>query len=259
VTTTSFGNNGFKWFFGVVEDRNDPEKLGRLKVRVHGLHSDTTLVPTETLPWAHVLMPLTSASLKGVGMSPVGVAIGTTVMGFFMDGAEGNMPIIMGTLPGESDVPNLALGQMTLVKDPVNDEPESPFGAVYPYNKVFRSESGHVIEIDDTPNRERLHLYHRTGTFTEVHPDGTTVNHIIGNGYEIVERNGSMTVKGNVSIQVDGDYDLNVKGNIRVNGNTINLNKGTMGAARIGDNVPDSEVDGTQAISEGSATVFIGD
>ena len=43
--------------------------------------------------------------------------------------------------------------------------PDSLYGAVYPYNHVHLSESGHLTEVDDTPNNERLHRYHRTGTY----------------------------------------------------------------------------------------------
>ena len=42
------------------------------------------------------------------------------------------------------------------------------YGAEYPYNHVHESESGHLIEIDDTPGKERLHRYHRTGTYEEI-------------------------------------------------------------------------------------------
>ena len=36
----------------------------------------------------------------------------------------------------------------------------------YPYNHVFESESGHVMEIDDTLDNERLFTQHRTGYIT---------------------------------------------------------------------------------------------
>ena len=34
------GQDGFVWFIGVVEDRNDPSKLGRVKVRCLGFHTE---------------------------------------------------------------------------------------------------------------------------------------------------------------------------------------------------------------------------
>ena len=95
------GRNGFSWFVGVVEDRNDPKFLGRVKVRCLGLHTDDNIkLPTADLPWAHPMNPITSATVSGVGQTPLGVVEGTWVVGFFQDGEESQQPIIMGTLPG---------------------------------------------------------------------------------------------------------------------------------------------------------------
>ncbi len=62
------GADGFFWFTGVVEDRDDPEKLGRVRVRCLGLHSDSLLdIPKSDLPWAHVMHPVTDPSMQGLG------------------------------------------------------------------------------------------------------------------------------------------------------------------------------------------------
>ena len=34
------GKDGFLWFIGVVEDRMDPKRLGRLRVRCLGHHTE---------------------------------------------------------------------------------------------------------------------------------------------------------------------------------------------------------------------------
>ena len=95
------GKDGFQWFIGVVEDREDPKKLGRLKVRCLGYHTeDLGKLPTSDLPWAHVMNPITSATVSGVGQSPLGCVEGSWVVGFFTDGAAAQMPCIIGTLPG---------------------------------------------------------------------------------------------------------------------------------------------------------------
>ena len=44
--------------------------------------------------------PITSATVSGVGQTPLGVVEGTWVVGFFQDGEDAQQPIIMGTLPG---------------------------------------------------------------------------------------------------------------------------------------------------------------
>ena len=95
------GKNGFIWFVGVVEDRSDPKSLGRLRVRCLGYHTeDLVKLPTADLPWAHVMNPITSATVSGLGQSPLGAVEGTWVVGFFQDGADAQMPVIIGTLPG---------------------------------------------------------------------------------------------------------------------------------------------------------------
>ena len=95
------GKDGFTWFVGVVEDRQDPQKLGRVRVRCLGHHTEDNIkLPTSDLPWAHPMNPITSATVSGVGQTPLGVVEGTWVVGFFQDGEDAQQPIIMGTLPG---------------------------------------------------------------------------------------------------------------------------------------------------------------
>lgn len=88
------------------------------------------------------------------------------------------------------------------------DQPLAPYGAQYPYNKVLETESGHVQEWDDTPGQERIHTYHRSGTFTEIDPQGTQVNFIVGDNFVIMERNGCISVKGECNITVDGNTNI---------------------------------------------------
>ena len=94
------GKDGFVWFVGVVEDRHDPEKMGRLRVRALGHHSsDLSKIPTEDLPWAYVMAPTTTSSMHGLGETPHFIVQGSWVLGFFRD-EEKQQPIILGTLPG---------------------------------------------------------------------------------------------------------------------------------------------------------------
>jgi hypothetical protein len=95
------GINGFIWFVGIVEDRADPLKIGRVRVRCFGWHTeDKTKLPTSTLPWAQVLVPVNSASTSGVGNSPTGLSEGSWVIGFFMDGKRAQTPMILGSFHG---------------------------------------------------------------------------------------------------------------------------------------------------------------
>ena len=287
--TNFMGKDGFHWFVGVVESREDPSQLGRVQVRVLGIHTDNkTSIPTKDLPWATVMQPTTSSANSGIGTSPSFIIEGSWVVGFFMD-TEKQQPIIMGTLPGvqnqevdtskgfydpngtyplshylnESDVNKLARGDSTrLVKvpDTVTGEPSNPYNAVYPKNHVFESESGHVIEIDDTTDAERIHIYHKSGSFVEFHPNGDVVTQ---------HKNGFKTVTGNDKIHVTGDLTIKADGNITIDsgtGKTINLNSGTKGAARVGDTADTGDdppgisgSDGSNVIETGSTSVIIGD
>lgn len=106
--------------------------------------------------------------------------------------------------------------------DPTNvnpqkwDQPSSPYNAQYPYNHVYESESGHVLEFDDTPDNERIHLYHNTGTFIEIDSNGTQVNRIVGDSYEIVDRNGYINIRGSCNITVEGHSNILTKGHTNI-------------------------------------------
>ena len=95
------GKDGFVWFYGMVEDRNDPLQLGRLKVRVHGYHhEDKNVMPTDSLPWATPIQPVTTTNNSGIGFSPNGLVEGTWVVGFWADVNNYQIPMILGGISG---------------------------------------------------------------------------------------------------------------------------------------------------------------
>ena len=92
-------------------------------------------------------------------------------------------------------------------------EDANPYiSGVYPYNHVFESESGHITEIDDSPGAERLFRQHTTGTFEEIHPDGSVVTKIVGDNYEIVIGSENIVIKGSQNITVEGSVRELIKG-----------------------------------------------
>ena len=106
----NFINNGggFAWFTGVIEDIDDPMEMGRYRVRCYGYHNNDkteTGIPTEDLPWAMTMLPVTSASMSGVGQSATGLLQGTWVVGFFRDGTNAQDPVIMGSIPSITSRP----------------------------------------------------------------------------------------------------------------------------------------------------------
>tara|TARA_Y100000389_G_scaffold183411_1_gene200879 strand:+ start:6547 stop:8868 length:2322 start_codon:yes stop_codon:yes gene_type:complete len=116
-------------------------------------------------------------------------------------------------------------------------EPGNPFAAEYPHNKVLFTESGHIQEFDDTPNAERIHTYHRTGTFEEIHPDGTKVIKVVKNNYELILGDDSIYVRGTMNLVVDADVNVKIAGKVNIDvGGTIDSKSGgntTIKAPRI--------------------------
>ena len=279
------GKDGFQWFVGVVEDRQDPQKLGRVRVRCLGYHSENISdLPTNKLPWAHPMNPITSATVSGVGQTPLGAVEGTWVIGFFQDGADAQQPLIMGTLPGvptslptkgagkgfqdrsnanypkytETDVnrlavndadnphPSLTIRQADRTTDigradfnpidvglanasgPVGqtatkqlsgddgtkfDEPETTYKSQYPDKHVYETEAGHIKEFDDTPNSERIHERHSTGTGYEINEFGDKVQRVKRDNYEIISNDHFAHIKGTHNTTVDGGVRVFVNAN----------------------------------------------
>jgi hypothetical protein len=118
----------FHWFTGVIEDVDDPEQRGRYRVRCFGYHTEKRdYIPTTTLPWAHVMMPVTGASQCGVGESATGLLRGTWVVGFFRDGATAQDPLIMGSIPATTPKVDYDFGfcdpaQIYPYKDKIGDQ-----------------------------------------------------------------------------------------------------------------------------------------
>jgi hypothetical protein len=109
-------------------------------------------------------------------------------------------------------------------------QPKTPYNAVYPYNKVMETESGHVFEFDDSPEAERIHLMHKSGTFIEIDSNGTQVNRIEGHGCTIIEKDGLIHIKGNAHLNLVGAFTLktsqailDISGSFDVKANGINL------------------------------------
>ena len=87
---------------------------------------------------------------------------------------------------------------------------------MYPYNKATRTESGHVIEVDDTRDNERLSVEHRTGTIYEIDKDGNEIHRVVNDRYTVICKNDDLYVAGNVNIKVLGDANIHANGKVNI-------------------------------------------
>lgn len=255
------------WFIGVVEDVNDPELINRVRVRCIGYHSkDKTLLPTSKLPWAPFISSTAqmSAPMINQGDWVVGffidgllaqqpVVLGSYVSipltqankeeGFYDPSGIHPRLINEGTnsrhARGEEGTPDRNAVAFTkssaTAAVPAADgtkftEPLSQFDARYPYNHVLETDRGHVFELDDTPDAERIQVFHRKGSFVEFHPDGTVVHRAANNNYQITLEADNTYVGGNMNMSVVGSVNI-VAG--------ANTNISTVGDAtwRVGGNM----------------------
>ena len=244
------GEEGLRWFIAIVEDIMDPEKLGRVKIRVINEH-DHPSITTDDLQWATPITPITSESYKQTGRSPTGLLPGSHVFGFYLDGNEKQLPVLWGSyakLPGGSqdnnDVPALAREINSLTKTIVGPEPATQYAAKYPYNHVTQTQSGHVIEVDDTPANERLQVYHKSGTYVEISKDGQLVTKVVGDGYEIVVKDKTIYIGGVLNIEIKGDANIKIGGSATTTvGGIATVNAGKVNIKG------DTEITGTLLVS----------
>jgi len=244
-------------YTGICEDNgSDPLKMGRIKVRVFGIHTDVRVgeedfstLSVDDLPWAIPCFP-SSPTVDGISHFSVPEQ-GSTVIVSFLD-EEFQQPIYFGTIPrvskelpdftkgfsdpekihpsseyqNESPVSRIARNEKidkTIIQSKKNNaktavqtnknsftEPPTEYNAEYPLNQVIETASGHVIELDDTKGSERIHIYHKSGTFVELYPDGKMVTRVEDSKTSIIISDNNILVEGNQNIRIKGNEEVQV-------------------------------------------------
>lgn len=151
-----YARDGFWWWIGVVEDRQDPLKLGRCRVRVMGYHGSGEVLPIEDLPWAMPMTPILSAAISGKGEAPLGPLEGTWVVGFFADGAECQQPIMMGTMGGFPTTSNTCTARQQQSQNINNVLKDNKGNVITDANGVALPNNSLPVQPEDT---ESLSIY----------------------------------------------------------------------------------------------------
>lgn len=250
---------------GVIEDINDPSEMNRIRVRVYGKHNQNrSELPTNELSWSNVVLPFRSSSLNvEQGQWVAGVFLDNAEQEFLVLGmiSSRQSPIdgdqTVGFCDPEKafprnhslDTPKVSTsdyrstesyqskkatefdnipiattvnGTISTWSSPDVSNTNKPS---YPYNFSLETNSGHVIEYDDTPGYERISEYHKSGTYREIQANGDSVNVVRGKNYRIIfsdedvyiQGSCNLTIDGNLNTLVKGDYVLEVEGDVTEN------------------------------------------
>ena len=109
---------------GNYEDKYSVPGWGRrYKVRIIGIHDQGEVeIPSDQLPWANVMYPITAGGFQARGGQTPQLRQGNMVFGFFLDGQDQQVPVIMGVLGNNSQ----SIGRLTIGDNSVtNDKPGS--------------------------------------------------------------------------------------------------------------------------------------
>ena len=166
----------FTWFIGSICDIDDPLNLNRVKVCAYGYYEEEENggPSKDDLPWATVMMPVTSASMKGNGGNHH-LEVGSWVVGFFRDGPSAQDPVVMGSIAtqtdGVPDIPEEGYSKATTKQTAL----AAVTNAILPSvdNKVYKSKAGHLIEIDNRDGGEEIRVTHKSGSYIHMKKDGT--------------------------------------------------------------------------------------
>jgi len=224
-------------------------------------------IPTDNLPLAYPALSLFEGSTTGFGSWTVPVN-GSHVFVFFEQGnhmrpiyfasAPGIPKYKVDTTIGfndpdgvhpkenrlnEPDFHRLARGEsettilteredsrVTGISTPESswDEPEPEYNAEYPKNKVIATHGGIVIEIDDTDENQRLHIYHPSKTYIEISKDGNLTIKSAGNNFTIVGGDKNVYSEKSVNITAEQSGNMKSRGKCNIVSDSITTIKGSI-------------------------------
>lgn len=170
---------------GVVTDNNDPDKLGRVKVKFPWNSSDET-------PWVRVLSPHAGKDHGWYSIPEIGDEV---LVGYEQDSPD--MPIALGALYNKDDSPHADTGGQD------NNV------------KLFVTRTGHKIEVKDTSGSEQISITTKDGK-NQVILDASAPSITVESKGDISIKGQAITIKGqSISLESDQNTQIKAGGNLQ--------------------------------------------
>lgn len=187
------------FYFGIVENINDPENYGRVQVRVIPFYRSFAV---EDLPWAYVLRSTDLGNTGGRGLNMHNLIQGSQVLVEFLD-ERMQQPIVLGVVPRESDFNNM----QSYVKH------------------ELKFLNGSEVIVDETPGTEYIKVIDNQKNYILFDKDGITIH--VGNSASNIklecEGNTQIITKQNTSIETSGNTNISTTGDTTIDGNNITV------------------------------------
>lgn len=201
---------------GVVTNNKDPEKLGRVKVRIPRLSREDE--PNES-NWARVVAFMAGKD-RGAFFLP---ELDDEVLVAFEHG-DINMPYVIGSLWNGKDNPPIT-----------NDDGKNNI-------RMIKSRSGHIIRLDDTEGEEKIEIVDKKEKIRIIIETKIEKISIISSkdieiksdkDIKISAANGKVTIEAmdieakssaSIKIEANSGMDLNASGNMNIKGAMVNIN-----------------------------------
>lgn len=220
---------------GIVVNNKDPEKLGRLRLKIPSVLGESEEAITD---WAWPCLPFGGLAEQGMAFVP---EVDAKVWVEFEEGNP-DLPIWVGTFwskpGGTSELP-------TEAQDVENDDPK---------RRVLKTTSGHVLEFSDVGGKEAVRLTHKDGATLTMDEKGSVVvankegSHIFlnaedgeatfvdqhGNNVRLGDSGITVTNKDGALVDLAGSSVQVVAKNVHVRSETVSLGEGAMEPAILG-------------------------
>jgi uncharacterized protein involved in type VI secretion and phage assembly len=182
---------------GTVVDLNDPEKLGRVKLKLPQYNDEQST-------WARIASPM-AGNNRGFFFRP---EVQDEVLVGFENG-EARRPYVLGALWSKVDTP------------PPRDSDETKNNW-----RFIVSRSGHILKFDDTSGSEKIEIIDKSGSLKITLDSANSKIQIESNGdVEVSAPQGTFKVSAQtVDIESSAGMTLHASGAMTVQGSTVNIN-----------------------------------